>query len=1032
MAKLSSDGKYVVVEKGDTLSQIAVDYAGGYSKYKQLAAINNISNPNLIYVGQKIYLTKTDAPSGSTSTSSNSNKPKIDHFGEQSNADNTLFATWSWSKKNTGSYKVLWTYDTGDDVWFVGSNSTISVDSDAASASRQSTYSVPSNAKRVRFKVKPISKTYTKNNKETHYWTAEWSDTKTWTDSTPLDKPTNTPTVEIEKYKLTASLDGLGTDATHVQFEIAKDNTTVFKTSGKVSIVTSHASYSCNVDAGSEYKVRYRKRKGSNYSEWSDYSANVATIPATPKAITTIKANSETSVYLEWSKVATATSYDLEYAVKKEYFEGSDQTTTQTGITTTKYEKTGLESGQEYFFRVRAANAKGNSGWSGIKSVIIGKKPAAPTTWSSTSTAIVGDPVVLYWVHNSEDGSSQTFAQVEITAGGKTNTVSVQNSTDEEEKDKTSHYELDTSQYTAGTTITWRVKTRGVTSDFGDWSIERTIKVWTAPTLTLSVKYEDSDPVNTITKFPFYVHGTPGNVGEQTPIGYSLNIVSNEIYDTVDNVGNEITVNVGEEVYSKYFNTTADALVVELSPGNIDLQNGIEYTANCVVTMSSGLTAEADTTFTVSWQDVTYSPNAEIGIDRDTLTASIRPYCEETKVSNYKITCVGDIFNIAKPFYIGAAPGVNITSDGASLNLIYTNREQDTYFEIRHTEAIVANQDYILSFDCEGASDVYMPVMFKIGNSAVTVGGTFTLRDGRVSTTFRANADITANLLIDDDNSTYPRPAGTNIVLSRFMLVKSTITPTYTKSATELDYVWGEPVSGAKTASGEQVYFGVDGDGVATYYCPTEEKSEILNVTLAVYRREFDGSFVELATGLDGNKRTTITDPHPALDYARYRIVATDGATGTVSYFDPPGYPVEGYAAVIQWDEDWSNFETTSEDALVRPPWAGSMLKLPYNIDVSDSTKPDTALIEYIGRAHPVGYYGTQLGQSSTWNVEIEADDNETLYGLRRLARWMGDVYVREPSGSGYWANVTVSFNQTHCEVTIPVTLNVVRVEGGA
>ena len=48
MAKLSDDKKYVTVEWGDTLSQIAVDYAGGYSNYKKLAAINNIPNPDLI------------------------------------------------------------------------------------------------------------------------------------------------------------------------------------------------------------------------------------------------------------------------------------------------------------------------------------------------------------------------------------------------------------------------------------------------------------------------------------------------------------------------------------------------------------------------------------------------------------------------------------------------------------------------------------------------------------------------------------------------------------------------------------------------------------------------------------------------------------------------------------------------------------------------------------------------------------------------------------------------------------------------
>ena len=60
----------------------------------------------------------------------------------------------------------------------------------------------------------------------------------------------------------------------------------------------------------------------------------------------------------------------------------------------------------------------------------------------------------------------------------------------------------------------------------------------------------------------------------------------------------------------------------------------------------------------------------------------------------------------------------------------------------------------------------------------------------------------------------------------------------------------------------------------------------------------------------------------------------------------------------------------------------------------------------------------------------IEKDDKETLYGLRRLGAWTGNVYVREPSGSGYWANVSVSYNQEHCALTIPVTLKVTRVEG--
>ena len=58
-------------------------------------------------------------------------------------------------------------------------------------------------------------------------------------------------------------------------------------------------------------------------------------------------------------------------------------------------------------------------------------------------------------------------------------------------------------------------------------------------------------------------------------------------------------------------------------------------------------------------------------------------------------------------------------------------------------------------------------------------------------------------------------------------------------------------------------------------------------------------------------------------------------------------------------------------------------------------------------------------------------EDKETIYALRRLSIWDGDVYVREPSGMGYWANVGVTFNIKHKEVSIPVTLSITRVEGG-
>ena len=56
---------FVIVKRGDTLSQIALQYN---TSYQYLAKINDISNPNLIFVGQKIYVpTLTSSNKGDTS-----------------------------------------------------------------------------------------------------------------------------------------------------------------------------------------------------------------------------------------------------------------------------------------------------------------------------------------------------------------------------------------------------------------------------------------------------------------------------------------------------------------------------------------------------------------------------------------------------------------------------------------------------------------------------------------------------------------------------------------------------------------------------------------------------------------------------------------------------------------------------------------------------------------------------------------------------------------------------------------------------
>lgn len=819
------------VKKGDTLYSIAQKHNTTVSKLMSLNP--SIKKTNLIYVGQVLVVSGTAA----TVAKNKSSTPKITDWGVLSTNDHTLYACWSWDKDHTDHYDLRWEYVTGDGHWwraYDGNDYT-------KTSNKYYHYTAPDGAVKVRFCMRAVAKTHKVNGKPQPYFpNTSWT---TWKEyvfpATAPDKP-SAPTVEIEGYKLTASIDNLATDISNVEFYITR-NDEVCQARGISGVTKNHSEYTCTVSAGHEYKARCRlKNKRGIWSEWSDYSGNETTMPNASKGFKTVKALSSTSVYLDWYNVSSAESYDIEYTTKKSYFDSSNEVKSMSVDATVGHaEVTGMETGETYYFRVRAVNAKGESAWVYSDPITIGRKPAAPTTWSSTTTVITGETLTLYWVHNSEDNSTQTFAELELNIGGLITTQTIKTTTPEEEEEQTYNYTIDTTSYSEGTKIQWRVRTAGITKEYSDWSIQRTVDVYAPPSLTINVTDVNGTSIETLTSFPFNIsaYAYPNT---QQPIGYHVAITANEAYETLDNTGDTKLVGVGEAIFSKFYDINT-SLHVTVAPSDLRIENNISYTITVTVGMDSGLSAEASTYLTVAWADDIYEPNAEIVIDPDTLSATIGPYCDDGE---------GNLFE---------------------------------------------------------------------------------------------------------------------------------------------------------------------------------------DILLSVYRREFDGGFVEIAKDIPNTGYTYFTDPHPSLDYARYRIVATSQTTGTISYYDVPGVPVGGSAVVLQWAEEWREFDVPDnvESEVSEIPWTGSMLILPGNIDVSESNKPDVELIEYIGRAHPVSYYGTQIGSTATWNMEIPSNDKETLYALRRLSRWMGDVYVREPSGSGYWANITVSISQKHCDVTIPVTLGITRVEGG-
>ena len=238
-----------------------------------------------------------------------------------------------------------------------------------------------------------------------------------------------------------------------------------------------------------------------------------------------------------WDKVNAAESYDIEYSTKKEYLGSSNSTTILNNITGVSYIITGLTSGETYFLRLRAVNPQGESGWTSAVSTVLGKPPAAPTTWSSTSTAVVGETVRLYWVHNSEDGSNETKAHIwyKINYKGRDFELDDPDVDDNENR----YWDLNTSGITEGAIVTWSVQTAGITGEYGDWSTERTIEVYAPPTLTLELTDAaiNGKQLKTIEQFPFYIIANAGP-STQKPIGYHFTITAHDSYDTIDEMGN--------------------------------------------------------------------------------------------------------------------------------------------------------------------------------------------------------------------------------------------------------------------------------------------------------------------------------------------------------------------------------------------------------------------------------------------------------------------------------------------------------------
>ena len=178
-------------------------------------------------------------------------------------------------------------------------------------------------------------------------------------------------------------------------------------------------------------------------------------------------------------------------------------------------------------------------------------------------------------------------------------------------------------------------------------------------------------------------------------------------------------------------------------------------------------------------------------------------------------------------------------------------------------------------------------------------------------------------------------------------------------------------------------------------------------VDLSVYRINADRSVTLVQQGLPNTGNVSVVDPHATFGTCRYRIVARSLETGESVYSDEESSSVHS-TCCVQWDESWSEYvESEDDSAGAMHTYTGNRIDGIYNLNLDESGNMQSEDAEYIGRKHPVSYYGTQRGHTADYRVDFPKYDTETLMKCRRLMDYAGDAYVREPSGLGFWARIS-------------------------
>lgn len=317
------------------------------------------------------------------------------------------------------------------------------------------------------------------------------------------------------------------------------------------------------------YTYRWRYYNKNAYGAYSP-TASVTMAPSAPSAIS-LERSDATNVNVtltNTSIVSTSVEWQASYDGGATW--GASSTVEGSPVTSF----VANTSGGTVIIRVRNVNETGSSAWLTSGSIVTITPPAAPTLVSPTGVFnMSAGSVTFTWLHNPKDGSAQTAAQLAYSTNGGSSWTTVNKTTQQS-------HTISPIPWAAGTTITWRVRTKGADPSYGDWASSKQFICYQVPSLA----FASGNPPSSVSSMPI-----PIRVVYSDPQGMACAAANVAIQKD------------GRTVYSEQLEIIGNTLSGQIDAAEMLPENGATYSVTVTARSGSSLQATATADFTVDF-----------------------------------------------------------------------------------------------------------------------------------------------------------------------------------------------------------------------------------------------------------------------------------------------------------------------------------------------------------------------------------------------------------------------------------------------